>query len=489
MKSALFAVAAIVCTATLHAETNASPRPSAVSLIGTLPGPLPLFPATNWWNLDISAAPLDANSLAFIAFIGGLTPLHPDCGGDGVADGSETYGMPYVVVDETQPKLAVDFQTDGYPDESDGVDHNTNTSFPFYPIPAEAITMTRYVEGGAAGNVDLRGGADRHLLIVDRDNKLLYELYNVWYDGTKWLAGSGAFFDMKTNDRRPDGWTSADAAGLAILPGLLRYDEAYGTAEIGHAFRVTLRTSNGYVYPASHNAGATAGALPMGARLRLKASVDLSSYTPEVQRIFRAMKKYGLIMADNGSDMYITGTWDNNWDNGILNPAFGSLHANDFEVIQLGWNPPAVTIASVTPAFGPAAGGTAITIAGTGFAAGAAATLGGTALAGSVVTATSITGTTGAHATGHVDAVVTNPDASSGTLVRGFTYTTPTPAHGDVNADGTVDAIDVIYLVNFLFANGASPIGPGDVNNDDSVDVSDVIYLINFIFAGGPAPL
>lgn len=484
MKQAV-ALAAILCAVSLHASSN-------VSLGGALPAPLPLFPPTHWWNTDISAAPVDPDSAAFISFVnnGGNRALHPDCGGDNVPDGSETYGIPYVVVDGAQSKLAVDFQTDGYPDESDGVDHDTNTSFPFYPIPAEAITLTRYVEGGAPGNVDLRGDSDRHLLIVDRDNRHLYELYNVWYDeaNAKWFAGSGAFFDMNTNDRRPDGWTSADAAGLAILPGLLRYDEAYGAAEIGHAFRVTLRAANGYVFPASHRAGTVAGALPMGARLRLKASVDISSYPPEIQRIFRAMKKYGLIMADNGSDMYITGTYDSRWDNGILNPAFGSLHANDFEVIQRGWKP-SVAITSVSPNFGPAAGGTSVTITGSGFATGTIATIGGAALVSPVIAPTSFTGTTAAHSVGTVDVVVSNLDGSTATLARGFTYTTPTPAPGDVNADGAVDAIDIVYLINFVFAGGPAPIGSGNVNGDAFVNVSDVVYLIDFLFAEGPGPV
>ena len=149
-------------------------------------------------------------------------------------------------------------------------------------------------------------------------------------------------FNLATNDRRPEGWTSADAAGLAIFPGLVRYDEVFGTGEIRHAFRVTTRATNGYVWPASHRAGSTAGAPPMGARLRLKASKDISTYPPEIQRIFRAMKKHGLIVADNGSDMYISGTMDARWNNDVLNPAFRSLTADDFEVIELGWrgNPP-----------------------------------------------------------------------------------------------------------------------------------------------------
>jgi hypothetical protein len=304
---------------------------------GALPGPLPLFPADNWWNLDISSAPVDPNSPGFINFInnGGTRHLHPDFGGEVSPGSTQIYGMPYAVVDGTQPRLTVDFML--YGDESDGV------GVPFYPIPAEAITQPHWIEGGDPGNVDRRGSEDRHLLIVDRDQKYLYELYNVYYNAStgRWEAGSGAFWDMNTNDRRPEGWTSADAAGLAILPGLVRYDEVYdpSVTEIQHAFRATVRTTNSYVYPASHSAGSTAGALPMGARLRLKASKDISGFPPEMQKVFRAMKKYGLIVADNGSDMYITGTFDTRWNNDVLNPAFYGLTASDFEVVQLGWNP------------------------------------------------------------------------------------------------------------------------------------------------------
>ena len=310
------------------------------TLGGPLPGPLPLFPADNWWNLDISTAPIDPDSSGYIAFInnGSARRLHPDFGGD-VSPGSvPIYGFPYVVVDSAVPKRAVEFE---YADESDGVDHTTGVSYPFYPIPAEAITQPHWIEGGEPGNVDLRASADRHLLIVDRDSRHLYELYNVFHDGTGWLAGSGAFFDLDTNDRRPEGWTSADAAGLAILPGLVRYDEVFGPAEIRHAFRTTVRATNGYVYPASHQAGSRAGALPMGARLRLKASHDISGHPPEIQKIFRAMQTYGLIVADNGSDMYVSGVYDPRWDNDVLNPAFGSLTASDFDVVELGYRPPA----------------------------------------------------------------------------------------------------------------------------------------------------
>jgi len=322
---------------------------------GALPQPLPLFPPDNWWNLDISNWPVDTNSANFISFINnGTTPrrLHPDFGGN-AGTGNDIYGMPYAVVTNvTDADLkAVQFQ---YSDESDGVEHATDSSFPFYPIPPEAVSQPFWIEGGDPGNVDLRTSQDRHLLIVDKDRNYLYELYNVFYNSTqgKWFAGSGAFFDMNTNNRRPDTWTSADAAGLAILPGLVRYDEVYDptVSEIRHAFRVTVRATNGYVYPASHRAGSTTGALPMGARLRLKPNIDVTqrSSDPNVQKIFRAMQQYGLIVADNGSDMYISGTYDTRWDNDILNPAFRNLTASDFEVIQLGYNPPAAGPAALT---------------------------------------------------------------------------------------------------------------------------------------------
>jgi hypothetical protein len=299
---------------------------------GSLPNPL--FPADNWWNQDVSRAPVDPRSASFISFVGSTRRLHPDFGGFADASGAAIYGFPYVLVSGDQPKRPVDFY---YWRESDGVDRATGRGVPFYPIPDEAITTPAWIEGGEPGSVDQRDEADRHMLIVDVDNRHLYELYNVYFDGARWQAGSGAFFDLKRSDRRPDGWTSADAAGLAILPGLVRYDEVFGPDEIRHAFRVTVRATNGYVYPASHRAGSNPSALPMGARLRLKASKNLSAFRPELQKIFRAMQRYGLIVADNGSDMYISGAFDPRWNNDILNPAFRSLNAGDFEVVELGW--------------------------------------------------------------------------------------------------------------------------------------------------------
>ena len=310
----------------------------AAVLGGAMPSPLP--PADNWWNLDISAAPVDPGSAAFISFVGPSRGLHPDWGAEESPGSVAVYGFPTIVVDGGQPRQTVTFQ---YGAESDGVDHATGQSVPFYPIPEEAKTQAHWVEGGQPGNVDLRSQADRHILIFDRDNRCLYELWNTYFDGTRWLAGSGAFFDLKTNNRRPEGWTSADAAGLAILPGLVRWDEVYGPDEIRHAFRATVRATNGYVYPASHRAGSNPLALPMGARLRLKAGVDISRFQPASQKLFRAMKKYGLIIADNGSDMYVSGTYDSRWINGSFNADFSAVIASDFEVVRLGYQPSSQT--------------------------------------------------------------------------------------------------------------------------------------------------
>lgn len=304
---------------------------------GPLPAPLPLFPADNWWNADVSAAPRDPDEAALLAFIGLGKRLHPDFGGDASSSGPEIYGMPYVVVPGSQPLVPVAFD---YDDESDAGAPGRPAG---YPIPPELKTEAKWLEGGFPGNAG--AGGDKHLLLVDRDNRVLYETWDTrclpaGSPSCSWRAGSGAVFPLDSNLRRPDGWTSADAAGLAILPGLVRYDEAFGSQPIRHAFRFTVRATNGYVFPASHRAGATAGAPPMGTRLRLRASKDLSVYPAPVQKIFQAMKTYGLILADNGSDMYVQGTYDPRWDNDVLNPAFASLPVSDFEVVVRGWQPP-----------------------------------------------------------------------------------------------------------------------------------------------------
>jgi hypothetical protein len=329
----ILAVLVLLVSVSAFAATQGTP----------IPVPLPLFPANNWWNLDVSNAPVDGDSADYISFLGGIAQqAHPDFGGDDGEGG--VYGFPYIVVDGSQTKKAVDFVL--YPGQSDGVGQA------FYPVPNEAINTFGWIEGGQVGTVDVRDDADRHILIVDQTNNHLYELYNTWYNGTNWEAGSGAFFDMDTNDRRPEEWTSADAAGLAILPGLVRYDEVFGPDEIRHAFRVTVEATNGYVWPASHVAGSTSGALPMGARLRLKQEKNISGYAPYIQKIFRAMKKYGLIVADNGTNLYVSGVYNTNWNNDVLNPAFHSLKASDFDVIDLGWHPPVTFVLSLPSAMG-----------------------------------------------------------------------------------------------------------------------------------------
>lgn len=292
-----------------------------------------VFPVSNWWNLDISRAPLDPRSAQLIDWISGRTStnttavrtLHPDFG-------PPPYGIPYVVVGAEQPRVPLTFVE--YGSESD----TGAPGLPGYPIPVEAQTQPHYIEGDVPG-----GGTsgDRHLLVIDRDRRLLYESFGTRWNSAlaRWEAGSGAVFNLATNDRRPEGWTSADAAGLAIFPGLVRYDEVFGPGEITHALRVTTRATNGFVWPASHTAGTNPSAPPMGARLRLKASRDISAFPTSTQKIFRAMKRHGLIVADNGSDMYISGTMDARWDNNVLNPAFRGLTADDFEVVQLGWRP------------------------------------------------------------------------------------------------------------------------------------------------------
>lgn len=325
------------CTTDVPAPDDAGRSPAAPADAGVVLNEdltaLQIFPSTNWWNLDIRQAPVDPLSGQFIDWISGRDtnpsaerPLHPDFG-------PPPYGIPYVGVSGSQPLLPVTFVS--YPGESDPGAPGQSAG---YPIPTEARTLPNYIEGGVPG-----GGpsGDRHLLLIDRDHHWLFELFATRWNSTqsRWNAGSGAVFDLTSNNRRPEGWTSADAAGLAIFPGLVRYDEVAAAADIRHAFRFTTRATNGHVWPASHDAGNDPNAPPMGTRLRLRAGIDLSGYPAQVQRIFRAMQTYGIILADNGTDMYISGTMDGRWDNDILNPAFGSLTADDFEVIELGWNP------------------------------------------------------------------------------------------------------------------------------------------------------
>lgn len=327
MRRSLAVLAVLLVSWCLHAQVPVRG--------GTLPAPLPLFPLGNWWNTDIRSAPVDPSSAAFISYLGGSgRGMHPDFGGDSGDADAPIYGIPYIIVSGTQPLVPVTFE---YDDESDAGAPGRPLG---YPIPEEAKTQQKWIEGGLTAS-DPNAEGDRHMLMVDRDHRILYELYALHWTGSRWEAGSGATFPLDANTRRPDGWTSADAAGLAILPGLVRYDEVSSPDPIRHAFRVTVRRTNGYVYPASHRAGDTAGALPMGARLRLKSAVDLSRFPAPARKIFEAMKTYGLIVADNGSDLYVSGTYDTRWDNDLLNPAFSGIRASDFEVVELGWQPSA----------------------------------------------------------------------------------------------------------------------------------------------------
>ncbi|HKQ56683.1 MAG TPA: hypothetical protein VJY35_02335 [Candidatus Eisenbacteria bacterium] len=343
LRAALAATALLLCAAcatppTQPPASTGPPEPSpaisaadSVVLLEDLAS-RQVFPPDNWWNLPVAGAPVDPQSQALIDWISGRTPsnptatrvVHPDFG-------PPPYGIPYVTVGANQALLPVTFSPYGSQSDPEAPGRP-----PGYPIPMEARTQPNYIEGGVPG-----GGpsGDRHLILIDRARWLLFETWATRWNTSpgRWEAGSGATFDLSSNARRPEGWTSADAAGLAIFPGLVRRDEVAGAGPITHAFRVTTRATHGYVWPASHQAGSTVGAPPMGTRLRLKSSVDISGYPAEVRKIFQAMKTYGLIVADNGTDMYVTGTMDPAWDNDVLNPAFHSLTADDFEVIQLGW--------------------------------------------------------------------------------------------------------------------------------------------------------
>jgi hypothetical protein len=267
------------------------------------------FSSSSLWNTDISSAPVDPNSGTIISNWVGSVNVHPDWGND------PTYGIPYVVVDGTQ--LLVNVNLGAYGDESDPGP---------MPIPANAP-----VEGGSSSI------GDRHVLVLNNANCFLYELYNASpnSDGT-WNADSTAVWDLLGNEQRPYTWTSADAAGLPIFPGLVRYDEVAAGA-IQHAFRFTLpRTRAAFTPPASHAAGNTSdsSAPPMGMRIRLKSSYDISGFSSQMQVILTAMKKYGLILADNGSALYVTGVSDSRWGSDL--DSLKTVPASAFEVVQMG---------------------------------------------------------------------------------------------------------------------------------------------------------
>jgi hypothetical protein len=268
-----------------------------------------MFPPDNPWNQDISSMPVDPNSAAYIASIntaGGNGFLHADFGGSGA------YGIPYIVVPASQPLLPISFTA--YGDESDPGP---------YPVPQDAP-----IEGGGAG--------DAHVLAVQQGTCRLYELYNAHPAGAGWNADSGAVFDLNSNALRPDSWTSADAAGLPILAGLARYDEVQAGA-IRHALRFTVGSvQRAWVHPATHYGTSNDHARPpYGARMRLKPSFDISAYRGQSRVVLEALRRYGMVVADQGSSWFITGAADARWDDGDLDQ-LKTVPGTMFEVVQLG---------------------------------------------------------------------------------------------------------------------------------------------------------
>ncbi|HZT15828.1 MAG TPA: hypothetical protein VFA19_07745 [Gaiellaceae bacterium] len=301
MKPLVAALAAVVSALAGAAQAGAPPQIAGC----------PVFPASNPWNQRVDTLPVAQDSAQLIASIGLDAPVHADFG-SGLWDG-HLIGIPYVVVHGRKtPKSRVRFD---YADESDKGP---------YPIPRNVP-----IEGDP--NPD---GGDRHALIVDRDSCRLYELYALRRTSSGWAAGSGAIWNLRSNALRPAGWTSADAAGLPILPGLARWSDA-ATGAIDHALRFTApRTRRAYVYPARHFASDSTDPTlpPMGLRVRLKASFDISGFPPQARIVLTALKRYGMILADNGSPWYISGAPSPRWSNDQLH-TLGRVTGADFEVV------------------------------------------------------------------------------------------------------------------------------------------------------------
>lgn len=307
--------------ATPAVSSIGSTCPSATTLASV--ENIQIFPADHPLNTDISGLTKDSKSDAIIANIGLTRGLKADFG-SGLYEGAKI-GIPFVIVCANQTKTPIIYRGNAY-----DANYSSESDAGPFPIPLNAP-----IEGSGAAQ-----SGDSHVLAVDIDNKKLYEMYNTNVNGNSWEASGGSVFDLQTNTFRPAGWTSADAAGLPIFPCLVRYDEvASGT--IDHAIRFTVsksKTFKGYIHPARHLVSGTGGlsnSLPMGTRLRLRADFDVSTYPKNVQVILVAMKKYGLILADIGSDMYITGAPDERWNNDELR-LLGNVKAGDFIVTQMG---------------------------------------------------------------------------------------------------------------------------------------------------------
>jgi hypothetical protein len=282
------------------------------SVCGQIPVDCSLFPGDNIWNTPLDSLTVDARSDAYVASIGPDTGLHPDFG-SGLYEGAPL-GIPFVRVPATQPAVEITFEV---AEESDPGP---------YPIPLDAP-----IEEGACGT------GDRHVIVVQEETCELFELYNAFPgpDGT-WQAFSGARFALTSNALRPAEWTSADAAGLPILPGLVHYEEL-AAGDITHALRFTAAlTQEAYVWPARHQAGATTDTdvPPMGQRFRLKAGVDIGDFSPTNQIILQALTTYGMLLADNGSDWFLSGVPDDRWDNDDLHELQERIHGSDFEAVD-----------------------------------------------------------------------------------------------------------------------------------------------------------
>src|SRR3954452_21901689 len=271
----------------------------------------PILPANNVWHADISGLPVNARSAAWLGNMNaGGTRLHPDFGSS--ADPSAPYGIPWTAVPDSQSKVTPAFD---YADESDA------GPYPFGPDTP--------IEGGQSSS------GDRHALMVDKDTCVLYELYDADWNGGRPTAGSGAVFNLRSNALRPATWTSADAAGLPIVPGLLRLDEVQ-SGRVDHAIRFTAqRTDRSFVWPARHQAGAAPdpNLPPMGARFRLRGDFDMAGYRPDTQVVLRAMQHYGLMLADNGSNWFFQGTAENGWDDGFISD-LKRVPAGAFEAVD-----------------------------------------------------------------------------------------------------------------------------------------------------------
>ena len=313
----VISLALLACIAMPTVEPPAAPTATATSAAldptitptqspgGPTIANCPMFPANNYWNARVDSLPTHPQSAAWIESIGAAEAFHMDFG-SGEWDGGPI-GIPYnIVAGSAVPKFEPEFY---YPDESDAGP---------YPLPDDP-------------NIEF--GSDHHIIVVDTETCILYEIFDASFADGQWFGGGGAIFDLRSNALRPDTWTSADAAGLPILPGLVRYDEILA-GEINHALRFTVEDTAGYIWPARHlTADAQDGIPPMGARFRLKTDYEISSFPNEVQIILQAMKTYGIILADNGSNWYVSGVPDERWDNDMLH-LLDVLIGDDFEAVD-----------------------------------------------------------------------------------------------------------------------------------------------------------